>query len=121
MRAEVDYQKIGQRVRQARQALGWTQEDLGNAVGCSNIHISHVESGRTKISLTLLLRFSYAMDTSLDYFLLDTPYARREALLSEELQKKLARCDKHTLLALNRIVDVLLDQQDAYQNEYDGG
>ena len=54
----------------------------------------------------------------LDYFLLDTPYVRREAILSEELAQKLALCDKGTLLAVSRMVDVLLTQQKALRAEY---
>lgn len=119
MQPEINFKLVGQRVRQARLERNWTQDDLGAAVDCSNIHISHIESGRTKVSLTLLLRLSYALDTSLDFFLLDTPYARREALLSEELQQKLAKCDKGTLVAVSRMVDVLLEQQKALRAEYE--
>lgn len=119
MQPEIDYKRVGQRIRQARQSHGWTQEQLGAAVDCSNIHISHIESGRTKVSLSLLLRLSYALETSLDYFLLDTPYARREALLEEELAKKLRLCDKATLVAVGRMVDVLLEQQKALRAEYE--
>lgn len=113
MQPEVDYVRIGQRIRQARLGAGLTQEKLSEAVDCSNIHISHIESGQTKVSLTLLLRLSYALNTSLDYFLLDTPYVRKEAILAEELAQKLAQCDRPTLLAVSRMVDVLLDQQEA--------
>lgn len=116
---EIDYKRVGQRIRQARQRTGLTQEALGAAVDCSNNHISHIENGQTKVSLTLLLRLSYALDTSLDFFLLDTPYARRDVLLSEELQQKLAKCDKGTLVAINRMVDVLLEQQKALRTEYE--
>lgn len=120
MQPEVDYKRVGLRIRQARQQAGMTQAELGEAVDCSNNHISHIESGQTKVSLTLLLRLSYALDTSLDFFLLDTPYARRDALLAGALQKKLARCDKPTLVAASRMLDVLLEQQKALRTEYGG-
>lgn len=117
MQPEIDYDKVGQRVRQARIRRGLTQAELGELVDCSNNHMSHIESGQTKVSLTLLLKLSYALDTSLDFFLLDTPYARREALMDSEINKKLARCDRQTLLAVNRILDVLLEQQEYYKKE----
>ena len=119
MQPEIDYQRIGQRVRQARQRANLTQEQLSERVECSNIHISHIESGQTKVSLGLLLRLSYALESSLDYFLLDTPYAPREAVLSEELSQKLVQCDRTTLLAVSRMVDVLLEQQKALRAEYE--
>lgn len=117
MQPEIDYDKVGQRVRQARTLRGLTQAELGELVDCSNNHMSHIESGQTKVSLTLLLKISYALDTSLDFFLLDTPYARREALMDTEINRKLAKCDRQTLLSVNRILDVLLEQQEYYKKE----
>mgnify|MGYP003375830530 CR=1 FL=1 len=40
---EIDYVKIGQRIRAARLEKGYSQADLGALVGCSNNHMSHVE------------------------------------------------------------------------------
>ena len=45
---EIDYVKIGQRIRAARLEKGYSQADLGALVGCSNNHMSHVEVGQTK-------------------------------------------------------------------------
>lgn len=119
MQPEIDYSKVGQRVRLARQQRGLTQAELGALVDCSNNHMSHIESGQTKVSLTLLLKLSYALDCSLDFFLLDTPYARRDALIGEDLQAKLAQCDRPTLLAAGKMLDVLLEQQRTYQQLLD--
>ena len=44
---EIDYVKIGQRIRAARLEKGYSQADLGALVGCSNNHMSHVEVGQT--------------------------------------------------------------------------
>ena len=48
MQPEIDYVKIGQRIRAARQEKGYSQADLGALVGCSNNHMSHVELDRRK-------------------------------------------------------------------------
>ena len=90
MQPEIDFDKVGHRVRMARQRRGLTQAELSELVDCSNNHMSHIESGQTKVSLSLLLKLSYALDTSLDFFLLDTPYARRDALIDNEISQKLA-------------------------------
>ena len=102
MQPEIDFDKVGHRVRMARQRRGLTQAELSELVDCSNNHMSHIESGQTKVSLSLLLKLSYALDTSLDFFLLDTPYARRDALIDNEISQKLARCDRQTLLSVNK-------------------
>ena len=46
---EIDYKKIGMRIRAARLEKGYSQADLGALVGCSNNHMSHVEVGQTKV------------------------------------------------------------------------
>ena len=48
---EVDYLKIGQRIKSARLEQGLNQTELGKLVGCSNNHMSHIEIGQTKVSL----------------------------------------------------------------------
>lgn len=107
----IDWRKVGQRVKNARLAKGLTQAQLGAIVGCSNNHISHVEVGQTKLSLTMLLRLAQALDQSCDYFLMDTPYLRRETFIDGELAEKLRKCSPATLLTINGIVDLLLAQQ----------
>jgi transcriptional regulator with XRE-family HTH domain len=111
MLPEIDYYKIGQRVKSARLAKGWTQSKLGSLVDCSNNHMSHIEIGQTKVSLSLLLKLSNALGTGLDYFLLDTPYARSESIIDEEIAKKLDKCEPETLIAVNKMLDILLEQQ----------
>lgn len=113
MQPELDYEKIGRRIRAARQKKGMSQFDLGALVGCSNNHMSHVETGQTKVSLPMLLKIAYALDTDLDYFLLDTPYAQRGRLIDEEISAKLQKCNTATLVAANQMLDILLQQQEA--------
>ena len=64
MQPDIDYAKIGQRIKSARQEKGFSQADLGALVGCSNNHMSHVEVGQTKVSLAMLLKLSIVLTTS---------------------------------------------------------
>lgn len=114
---DVDFKKVGARIRKLRNEKGLTQEQLSEKIGCSNNHMSHVETAQNKVSLTLLLRLSYALEVSLDYFLLDTPYARPEAIIDYEIAQKLAQCSPTTLIAVNRMIDTLLEQQKAFDKE----
>lgn len=50
MQPEINYTKIGQRIKSARLEKGYSQADLGERVGCSNNHMSHIEVGQTKVS-----------------------------------------------------------------------
>ena len=62
MQPELNYVKIGQRVKTARIEKGLTQADLGAMVGCSNNHLSHIEVGQTKVSLSMLLKLSSPLE-----------------------------------------------------------
>lgn len=108
---EIDYLKIGQRIKAARLEKNYSQADLGALVGCSNNHISHVEIGQTKVSLPLLLKLALVLEKDFDYFLLDTPYAKCESIINTEISEKLHHCNATTLIAVSKIIDVLLEQQ----------
>ena len=47
----LDYYKIGQRIRKFRKAYNLSQEQLAEKVGISTTHMSHIETGNTKLSL----------------------------------------------------------------------
>ena len=114
---DVDFKKIGARIRQLRIEKGLTQSELGELIGCSNNHMSHIETAQNKVSLSLLLRLSYALEVSLDFFLLDTPFARPQAIIDFELSQKLQKCSPTTLIAVNQMIDTLLEQQTALSTD----
>ena len=43
--------QIGNRIRDQRQALGWTQEELGNRCGLHRTFIGSVERGERNVSI----------------------------------------------------------------------
>ena len=108
---EVDYEKIGQRIRDLRISKGLTQAELSEIVDCSNNHLSHIETAQCKVSLNMLLKIAYSLDASLDYFLLDTPFARPESIINTEIAAKLSKCSSATLVAVNKSIDALLELQ----------
>lgn len=111
MQPDIDYLKIGQRIKKVRIEQGLTQADLGALVGCSNNHMSHIEVGQTKVSLTMLLKISNALNKDIDYFLLDTPYAKRNQIIDSEIAQKLDECNSSTLVAVNKMLDILIELQ----------
>ena len=111
MQPEIDAVKIGQRIKTARLEKGYSQADLGALIGCSNNHMSHVEVGQTKVSLAMLLKLSFVLEKDFDFFLLDTPYAKRESLINTEIADKLKQCNAATLITVSKIIDALIEQQ----------
>ncbi|MBQ2313947.1 MAG: helix-turn-helix transcriptional regulator [Treponema sp.] len=75
----MDYGEIGQRIRKYRKLRNLSQEQLADKVHISLTHMSHIETGRTKLSLQVLVDLAVALETSTDSLLFDTvPLSRQE-------------------------------------------
>ena len=66
MEVTVNYENVGNKIRERRNFLKVTQENLAN-----DINVSDIENGRRKMSLETMIKISIALKTSLDYFVLD--------------------------------------------------
>lgn len=69
----MDYNAIGRRIRVARKACGLTQEKLAEIVDVSPTHVSHIETGDTKLSLPVLGAIADALNVRVDSLLYDEP------------------------------------------------
>ena len=68
---EPDYTAIGKRIRKYRWEKDISQEELAEAVGVSTTHMSHIETGATKLSLSVFIKISTALNISADLLLKD--------------------------------------------------
>ncbi len=64
-----DRRAIGRRVREAREARGWTQQQLGQRYGTSHAAISDIERGVTKLGVADLQRLADLLGKDLAFFL----------------------------------------------------
>ena len=80
MQTEINYQQLGQRVREKRKAMNVQQKDMAIAIGTATNHLSDIERGRKKPSLELLMRISSFLDTPVDYFLIKHEEPREYAV-----------------------------------------
>lgn len=76
----MDYYEIGQRVRRYRKILGLSQEQLAEKVGISVTHMSHIETGNTKLSLPIFVSLAEHLGVQADDLLFDKPSGRHIAL-----------------------------------------
>ena len=67
----MDYYAIGQRIRKVRKAHGFSQEQLAEQVGISTTHMSHIETGNTKLSLAVLVDIAQILNVHTDDLLFD--------------------------------------------------
>ena len=80
---ELDYKKLGSRLRDYRQLKNLTQEELAECVNLSNVYISHIERGLTKTSLGTLVRICNVLSTTPDMLLFDSLEVNSRAATDE--------------------------------------
>lgn len=61
--------EFGRRVRVARDALGWTQEDLAEEAGLDDSYVGGVERGERNIGLLNVNKLAVALGEPFDGFL----------------------------------------------------
>ena len=69
----MNYYEIGQRIRRIRKARRLSQEELAEKVGMSTTHMSHIETGNTKLSLPVFVNIARALEVQTDCLLSDEP------------------------------------------------
>lgn len=62
-------QIIGKKIKNARQNMGLSQEELGKRVGYSAMGISHFECGIRKIKIEDLEKIARALDIGINFFI----------------------------------------------------
>ena len=60
--------KVGQRIKELRLQLGLSQEALANKANVDRTYMTDVENGRRNISVEVLARIVYALDTNYSEF-----------------------------------------------------
>ena len=106
MHQEIDYARLGLRIKEARQNKGLTQDNLAEMVSCNTSHISNIENNHTKVSLNVLLAIANALNTSID-FLLSDQYGNSALALDNAILKALQGCDDPKKQKILKIIEIL--------------
>lgn len=103
MGAELDYQAIGKRVKNARLRSQLTQEELAEKAGLSVTHMSNIETGHSKLSLPMAVALANTLHVSVNEFLCDNVICSKETFSIEALsyisKKEVFRLDTSFLIA----------------------
>lgn len=67
----MNYFEIGQKIRKYRKEKGLSQEQLAERVNISVTHMSHIETGNTKLSLPVLVDIAAVLQVRTDDLLFD--------------------------------------------------
>ncbi len=87
----MDYYKIGQQIRKFRKAHGLSQEELAERINISTTHMSHIETGNTKLSLPVFVDIASALEVRADDLLGNLSSATTSTSL-DEIASVLERC-----------------------------
>ena len=82
----MDYYEIGQRIRKYRKANQLSQEELAEKVGISITHMSHIETGNTKLSLPVLVKLADELNVRTDDLLSDRSTINKSAIVDDIIQ-----------------------------------
>lgn len=83
----INYKKLGSIIRKKREEYNLTQEQLAKKAGISIKHLSNIEISNVKsVGLKTLVSIAKALDTSLDYLLMDT-FEDNEDVINKEILK----------------------------------
>jgi len=65
----MDYKELGRRIREKRNFLGYSQEQLAELSEIDPSYLSNLENGHRKMSIEVLTRIAKSLESSIDYLL----------------------------------------------------
>ena len=103
---KIDYKELGKRIRAKRLQLAISQERLAEFADLSVPHVSHVETGNTKVSLPALVSISNALGVRIDELICDSVYHSR-VIFVNEIADELKDCSEEEIRLIAEMVKAL--------------
>lgn len=99
---ELDYKAIGKRIKIARIKGELTQEKLSEMAGVSPTHLSNIETGTTRVSLSTLVSIANALKVTSDDLLCDN-IVKAKVQIENDIALLLDDCDEYELRVIRDI------------------
>lgn len=98
----VDLQSMGQRIRELRSSLDYTQEKFATQINISTSYLALLETGKRMASIDVLAQIVDSFHVSLDYLLFgrEEPLETKNYLLFQELCKNFSNEDVFSALKI---------------------
>ena len=100
---ELDYKAIGKRIKIARIKADLTQERLAEMVEISPTHMSNIETGTTRVSLTAIVSLANALSVTVDDLLCDS-VVKSKVQFEKDIAGILADCDEYEIRMVKDMV-----------------
>ena len=109
----MNYERLGQRIRQERLRLNLTQSVLAEAIDISDTYMGQIERGERSLTLDTLVRLVNRLGVTIDYLLQDYVPTTDENLFEQLKQLLDNQSDKSKQMVLTIAKSVLqyLDEQ----------
>ena len=104
---KLDYVKLGKNVRQARNNLKLTQEQLAEKIDVSTVFISQIETGVRKASLETIYKLSLSLKVPVDDLLKKEPAS--DITEYNELSSLLEYCTPKEIGLITELVRVVIN------------
>ena len=111
----MNYYEIGQRIRRYRKARGLSQEQLAEKIWISPTHMSHIETGSTKLSLPVFVDLAAALGVQTDELLSDNVSGFDTAC--QEINEVINACTPRQLRILAEIIKASKAALDKYDSQ----
>lgn len=105
---ELDYKAIGKRIKIARINADLTQEALAGQIELSPSHMSNIETGTTKVSLTAIVNIANALGVTVDDLLCDN-IIRARAQIDRDMQQVLDGCDDYEVRVVKDVASAVVN------------
>lgn len=97
----MDYNKLGQRIREERLKLNLTQEQLAEDIDISNSYMGQIERGERSLTLDTLIRLVKKLGVTIDYLLQDYTNINDDNFINQLKQIIHGRDSKQKQMALD--------------------
>lgn len=103
---ELNYKAIGKRIKIARIKADLTQERLAEMVEISPTHMSNIETGTTRVSLTAIVSLANALSVTVDDLLCDS-VVKSKVQFEKDIAGILADCDEYEIRMVKDMAQAL--------------
>ncbi len=104
---ELDYKAIGKRIKIARINANMTQDQLCEKANLSPSHMSNIETGTTKVSLTMIVGIANALSVTVDDLLCDNIVHARPQF-EHDIRQIVDDCDEYELRVVKSVAASVL-------------
>lgn len=97
----MNYKEIGTRIRKYRKLKNISQEELAEKIDISTTHMSHIETGSTKLSLQVLVDIAQILEVSTDTLI----FEKTSKLKIQKIETILSDCNENEIAFITKIVE----------------